>query len=140
MPFPITLDAMFAAGYDYARWEKCATCGEPVEIYTTPGKREIAMEPMCSREASTVWHHEVCKPKEKPSGIEGIKLYGVTDPNYQLLAVGWSDGVLVCQWAKGKGFHTGVPEDLYDKLRRVPFAYRQYNSTIKGKFLYTKLS
>ena len=72
--------------------------------------------------------------------VAGIKLYGVTDPNKQLIAVGWDDGILVCQWAKGKGQHTGVPEDLYLKLRRVPFAYRQYIATIKGKFPYEKLS
>ncbi len=189
MPFPATLDAMFSSGYEYARWEHCATCGEPVEIYTTPGKREMAFEPMCSRESPAVRHYEVCKPKEAQDGnsgmdvqdedaqgrsgdsgphsepkldespdrhlhsygkavlpdgghdakSEGIKLYGVTDPNHQLIAVGWDDGVLVCQWAKGKGKHTGVPEDIYLKLRRVPFAYRQYKATIKGKFPYTKL-
>jgi hypothetical protein len=68
-------------------------------------------------------------------------MYGVNDPNHQLLAVGYDpvDCVLVCQWAKGKGKHTGVPEDLYLKLRRVPFAYRQYISTIKGKYPYTKV-
>ena len=63
----------------------------------------------------------------------------MNDPNHQLIAVGWDDGILVCQWAKGKGQHTGVPEDLYLKLRRVPFAYRQYIATIKGKYPYTKL-
>ena len=67
MPFPATLDAMFSSGYDYARWEHCAACGEPVEIYTTPGKREIAMEPMCSRESLAVRHYEVCKPKGEQS-------------------------------------------------------------------------
>ena len=51
MPFPATLAAMFSSGYDYARWEHCAACGEPVEVYTTPGGRTIAMEPMCSSEA-----------------------------------------------------------------------------------------
>ena len=64
MPFPTTLAAMFSSGYDYARWEHCAVCGETVELYTTPGKREIAMEPMCSRESPAVRHYEVCKPKD----------------------------------------------------------------------------
>lgn len=73
------------------------------------------------------------------AGSPQIRLHGVNDPNHQLLAVGWDDGKLVCQWSKGKGFHTGVPEDLYLKLRRVPFAYRQYQQTIKGKFPYTKM-
>jgi hypothetical protein len=150
MPFPTTLAAMFSSGYDYARWEHCAACGEPVEVYTTPGGRTIAMEPMCSSEAPTVRHYEVCKPpnptpeaqkpQEQAAVPRQIAMYGVTDPNKQLLAVGWDDGVLVCQWAKGKGQHTGVPEDLYLKLRRVPFAYRQYIATIKGKFPYEKMS
>ena len=71
MPFPATLAAMFSSGYDYARWEHCAVCGEPVEVYTTPGKREIAMEPMCSRESLAVRHYEVCKPKEAQDGNTG---------------------------------------------------------------------
>ena len=149
MPFPTTLAAMFSSGNDYARWEHCAACGEPVEIYTTPGGRTIAMEPMCSRESPAVRHYLVCKPanptpeEQKPQeqavAPRQIAMYGVNDPNHQLIAVGWDDGVLVCQWAKGKGQHTGVPEDLYLKLRRVLFAYRQYIATIKGKFPYTKM-
>ena len=31
-----------------------------------------------------------------------------------------------------------MPEDLYLKLRRVPFAYRQYIATIKGKTSLTR--
>ena len=68
-----------------------------------------------------------------------MQMHGVTDPNHQLIAVGWENGTLRCRWRKGEGEHTGVPEDLFLKLRRVPFAYRQYNSTIKGKFPYTKI-
>jgi hypothetical protein len=108
------------------------------------------MEPMCSSEAPTVRHYEVCKPpnptpeaqrpQEQAVAPRQIAMYAVTDPNRQLLSVGWDDGVLVCQWAKDKkGQHTGVPEDLYLKLRRVPFAYRQYIATIKGKFPYEKM-
>lgn len=226
MPFPINLESLLAAGYVFLRSETCPACREPVEVFTTPGKRTIALNPMCELLRPAVRHYEVCKPKEaqdelkagtgnierrlgdfpqgnsgtvggnqgiaasrngervagndvqdaqgrdsdgsphinpeldtgkqirripgdgatvlpdggRDVGGSGIKLYGVTDPNKQLLAVGWDDGVLVCQWAKGKGQHTGVPEDLYLKLRRVPFAYRQYIATIKGKFPYEKLS
>lgn len=70
-----------------------------------------------------------------------MQMHGVRDPNHQLLAVGYEpiDGVLRVQWRKGEGEHRGVPEDLYLKLRRVPFAYRQYQATIKGKFPYTKI-
>ena len=68
-----------------------------------------------------------------------MQMHGVRDPNNQLIAVGWENGTLRCRWRKGEGEHTGVSEDLFNKLRRVPFAYRQYNSTIKGKFPYTKI-
>ncbi len=191
MPFPATLAAMFSSGYDYARWEHCATCGEPVELYTTPGGRTIAMEPMCSRESPAVRHYEVCKPKEEQDGntgidvqdaqgrvcdggasrtmlngsgrgVEeegcaqesgreslrvgqrdaqgsGIKLYAVTDPNHQLVAVGWDDGVLVCQFKTAKWSYAGVPEAESVKLRRVPYAYRIFTTNIKGKYPATKL-
>lgn len=68
-----------------------------------------------------------------------MRMYGVTDPNHQLLAVGWEDGLLAVQWKKGQGEHRGVPEDVYLKLRRARFAYRQYQLTVKGKFPYTKV-
>jgi hypothetical protein len=180
---------MFSSGYDYARWEHCAACGEPVEVYTTPGKREIAMEPMCSSESPAVRHYEVCKPKEdqsvylrneasgrtsEPTGPDsdsgtdgtgggpdndaqlrhgetrisvgrldaesaGIKLYGVTDPNKQLIAVGWSDGVLLCQFKTAKWSYAGVPEAEVIKLKNSPFAYRIFARNIKHKYPGTKL-
>ena len=68
-----------------------------------------------------------------------MQMHGVTDPNHQLIAVGWEEGTLRCRWRKGEGEHTGVPEDLFLKLRRVPFAYRQYKATIQWKFPYTKI-
>lgn len=192
MPFPINLESLLAAGYVFLRSETCPACQEPVEVFTTPGKREIALNPMCELLRPAVRHYETCNvtPKQEATNgstgndvqdaqgrdsdrsVEvssghasrevreadnepsvqrglpvgghdaqgsGIKLYGVRDPNYQLIAVGWDDGVLVCQWAKGKGQHTGIPEDLYLELRRVPFAYRTYQNKIKGKFPYTKL-
>ena len=151
MPFPINLESLLAAGYVFLRSETCPACQEPVEVFTTPGKRELAMQPMCELLRPAVRHYETCKPsiptpeaqkpQEQAAVPRQIAMYAVTDPNRQLLSVGWDDGVLVCQWAKDKkGQHTGVPEDLYLKLRRVPFAYRQYIATIKGKFPYEKLS
>ena len=149
MPFPATLDAMFASGYEYARWEHCAVCGEPVELYTTPGKREIAMEPMCSRESLAVRHYLVCKPpnptpeaqkpQEQAAVPRQIAMYGVTDPNKQLIAVGWDDGVLVCQFKTAKWSYAGVPEAEFVKLRRVPYAYRIFTTNIKGKYPATKM-
>lgn len=248
MPFPLNLEEMEHSGYTFLRSESCPECLENVEVFLTPGKREIVMNPMCELLRPAVRHLQVCKPipaskelllkagyaliermncprcqravdmydtpsgasiilnpmmggdwpvvphkcniapkqgrkddsdsnvrsemrgvrhegKTPSGGVPGnailqqvlhaddtrkgehprdaenpqIKLQGVRDPNYQLLAVGWQDGTLVCQWKKGKGFHSDVPEDLYLKLLRVPFAYRQYQQTIKGKFPYIKL-
>ena len=149
MPFPATLAAMFSSGYDYARWEHCAVCGEPVEVYTTPGKREIAMEPMCSRESPAVRHYEVCKPsnptpeaqkpQEQAAATRQIAMYGVNDPNHQLIAVGWDDGVLVCQFKTAKWGYAGVPEAEFVKLKRVPYAYRIFTTNIKGKYPATKM-
>ena len=149
MPFPATLDAMFSSGYDYARWEHCAACGETVELYTTPGGRTIAMEPMCSRESPAVRHYLVCKPanptpeEQKPQeqavAPQQIAMYGVNDPNHQLIAVGWDDGVLVCQFKTAKWSYAGVPEAEFVKLKRVPYAYRIFTANIKGKYPGTKL-
>ena len=168
MPFPSILEEFLAAGYEFIRPERypdpdtCPVCGDAVENFTTPGKREISMNPMCNLLAPAVRHFLTCntrtnpvdappvvsapKPSPEPNqsqasaGIDGIPMFGVSDKNHQLLSVGWREGILVCQWGKGRGYHTGIPEDLYIKLRRVPFAYRQYNSTIKGKYPYIKLS
>jgi hypothetical protein len=75
------------------------------------------------------------------SGLDAgsIKLHGVTDPNYQLLAVGWDDGTLVCQFKTAKWAYAGVPEAEYLKLRNSPYAYRIFNTNIKNKFTATKL-
>jgi hypothetical protein len=162
MGFPSNLEELQATGYVFHRTEPCLICKNNVEIFTTPGMREISMNQMYLLTSPAVRHYETCnthtnpvepppvvdvpktslEPQQTQGGaeIDGIPMFGVTDPNRQLLSVGWSDGTLVCQWGKGKGYHTGVPEDLYMKLRRVPFAYRQYNATIKGKYPYTKLS
>ena len=45
MPFPINLESLLAAGYVFLRSETCPACQEPVEVFTTPGKRELR----CSR-------------------------------------------------------------------------------------------
>ena len=248
MPFPINLEALLAAGYEYSHVEKCSVCGLEVEVYTTPGKRTIAMEPMPSYESQAVRHYErcaqlpaakdlllkagykfldrpacaVCKRAveryESPSGVililnpmmgddwpvmhhkcniavakerssgnlqdatgrirnsgddgglvspktglarvhdtgqkgtlhaersallsDGrcdaggpqIQLHGVNDPNHQLIAVGWDDGKLVCQFKTAKWSYAGVPEAEFLKLRRVPYAYSIFTKNIKGKY------
>ena len=225
MPFPVDLEALEAAGYVYDRSGKCSECGEDVEYFKTPAKREIVMDPMGTPGRAAIQHWNTCKPRpqtkdaliaaghvfyqrnecakckkaidwyrdsggvltaydpmmggdwkavvhgcigaishsvEEPSeeaggseptpesqqGQEGgnagqeIKLYGVNDPNHQLIAVGYEPvgGILVCQWAKGKGQHLEVPEALYLELRRVPFAYKTYQQKLKGKFTDQKLT
>jgi len=182
MPFPATEAALHEAGYNYSRSEICAACGLLVEIWTTPGKREIAMEPTPSFESPATQHYKTCQPKEAQSGSRGstvqdtagrdsnsgnesphldeharaskdgqeivpvrgldarsIKLHGVRDPNYQLLAAGWDDGTLVCQFKTAKWAYAGVPEAEYLKLRNSPYAYRIFNTNIKNKFTATKL-
>ena len=148
--FPATQEELFKAGYSYSEWERCPACTLDVEVWLSPGKREIIMEPMPGIKSPATRHYETCQPKENadvrvntqdtarrdsdsgdanshaglsggsgrdvpgsgsvPDGRlnaqgSGIKLYGVTDPNHQLLAVGYEpvSGTLVCQFAKGKG-------------------------------------
>ena len=140
MPFPATLAAMFSSGYDYARWEHCAACGEPVEIYTTPGGRTIAMEPMCSSEAPTVRHYEVCKPpnptpeaqkpQEQAVAPQQIKLYGVTDKN--MIACGWQDGTLAIQFRYGLYHYANVPENVFLTLRKNPYPNSYFTKVVKN--------
>ena len=149
MPFPLDLESLLAAGYTFARSEICPVCQEEVEVFTTPGKREIALNPMCELLRPAVRHYETCKPsiptpeaqkpQEQAAVPRQIAMYGVTDPNKQLLAVGWDDGVLVCQFKTAKWSYAGVPEAEFVKLRRVPYAYRIFISNIKGKYPATKL-
>ncbi len=167
MPFPSNLEEFLAAGYEFIRPERypdpdtCPVCGDAVENFTTPGQREISMNPMCHMLAPAVRHVLTCNTRTNPvdappvasapnpslepqqaqgaAGIDGISMFGVTDPNHQLLSAGWREGILVCQFAKGKGFYSGVPEVEFHKLRKVPFAYRILSTNIKGKYPYTKL-
>ena len=149
MPFPLDLESLLAAGYTFARSEICPVCQEAVEVFTTPGKREIALNPMCELLRPAVRHYETCKPsiptpeaqkpQEQAAVPRQIAMYGVTDPNKQLIAVGWDDGVLVCQFKTAKWSYAGVPEAEFVKLRRVPYAYRIFTANIKGKYPATKM-
>ena len=60
MPFPSTLEDLEAAGYVFARAKKCPDCGEDVEIFTTPGKREITINPMHQLVRPAIRHSETC--------------------------------------------------------------------------------
>ena len=151
MPFPSTQDEMFKAGYEYSTWQKCPACSLDVEVWTTPGKRTILMDPMPGFQSLAVRHLQTCRPVASPktqqapappSEAQGIKMYGVNDPNHQLLSVGYEtvDGVLVCQFKTAKWSYAGVPEAEFLKLKKVPFAYRIFTTNIKGKYPATKLS
>lgn len=140
MPFPSTLAAMFSSGYEYARWEHCAACGEPVELYTTPGGRTIAMEPMCSSESPAVRHYEVCKPpnpnpetqkpQEQAVAPRQIKLYGVTDKN--MIACGWLDGTLEIAFKSGRYRYANVPENMFVTLRKNPYPNSYFTKVVKN--------
>jgi hypothetical protein len=60
MPFPPNLEELQFAKYVYARSEQCPVCREDVEIFITPGKREIIMNPMHRWDAPAIRHYETC--------------------------------------------------------------------------------
>lgn len=206
MPFPLNLEEMEQSGYTFLRSESCPDCLENVEVFLTPGKREIVMNPMCEALRPAVRHLEVCKPipasKELllkagyalierivcPQCPRGVDMYdtpsgssiilnpmmggdwpvvghrcniapkqesvvektqeisgpwrAVTDPNGQLLGVKYDpvDSIFRCRWKKGEGFHTGVPEEIFVTIQRVPFAYSYYQKKVKGQYPYTKVA
>jgi hypothetical protein len=65
MPFPSNLESLLAAGYTFLRSETCPACREPVEVFTSPGKRELAIDPMRQLLGPAVRHYLSCKPKER---------------------------------------------------------------------------
>jgi hypothetical protein len=161
MAFPSNLEELQAAGYVFHRTEPCLICKNNVEIFITPGKREISMDPMYLLTSPAVRHVLTCntrpnpvdapqaqsapkpspEPRQGAAGIDSIPIYGVSDHNHQLLSVGWRDGILVCQFKTAKwSYGPGVPEAEFVKLRRSSFAYRIFTCNIKGKFTATKLS
>jgi len=223
MPFPSNYEALLAAGYKQLSMDVCKECGGSMEVFKTPGGRQITCNPMsllttpavehfrtCNPEspeirqalesngwvfgsrtecqkckkAVEVWtspkgephtfqpmmealwpvreHGPYCKsgailhrnvqpatqtegtllppePQQERGGASagqesGFKMYGVNDPNGQLVAVGWLDGVLRCQFKTALWAHEGVPEEKYQSLRHVPYAYSLFTKSIKSKF------
>lgn len=131
MPFPINLEALEAAGYVYSHWQVCPECGEGVEVWKTPGKRELAMQPMCEALRPAIRHYLTCAPKqEEPKAPQKIKLYGVTDKN--MIAVGWLDGTLAIQFRHGRYHYAGVPEDVFAKIRNNPFPNNMFVKLVKN--------
>jgi hypothetical protein len=76
MPFPSNLESLLASGYAFLRSEVCPDCGEGVEVFSTPGKREIIMQPMCDALRPAVRHFSVCKPL--PASKDGLLKTGYT--------------------------------------------------------------
>ena len=185
MPFPINLESLLAAGYVFLRSETCPACREPVEVFTTPGKREIALNPMCELLRPAVRHYETCNIAPKQEAANGSTGNDVQDaqgrdsdggptaisapavgrghaprayrwrtrcsrrgnqalrshrPNKQLIAVGWDDGVLVCQFKTAKWSYAGVPEAEFVKLRRVPTPIASLPPTSRGNIPQPKWS
>jgi hypothetical protein len=71
MPFPATQEALFTAGYSYLKWDRCPVCTLDVEVWNTPGKRTIAMEPMPGISSPAVRHYEQCNIAPKQEEING---------------------------------------------------------------------
>ena len=71
MPFPATQEALFTAGYSYLKWERCPVCTLDVEVWQTPGKRTIQMEPMPCISSPAVRHYEKCNiaPKQEEANV-----------------------------------------------------------------------
>lgn len=167
-PMPASKADLAKQGWKFQARTECFECKRAVESWLDRQGEPVKLECMMGDDWPVVLHkcrlvqsrtevknepHEQELPNtstEVQRGQEGailgqqqaFKMYGVTDPNHQLLAVGYEpvDGILRCQWAKGLGEHRGVPEDVYMKLRTARFAYRQYQLTVKGKFPYTKVA
>jgi hypothetical protein len=85
MPFPANYEEMETAGYRWLRMITCESCGESVEIFSTPGKRELGMVPMCLLTSKAVKHFEICQPKEETNGkaIGGLGEDLHSDPREQ---------------------------------------------------------
>ncbi len=60
MAFPSTQSELFAVGYSYSTWQKCPACELEVEVWQTPGKRTIQMDPMPGLQSPAIRHYETC--------------------------------------------------------------------------------
>ena len=70
-----------------------------------------------------------------------MQFFRVNDKNLQLIEVGYEpiDGILGVHFRKGQGEHRGVPENIFQTLKRVPFAYSYYTKVVKNKYPYTRI-
>ncbi len=158
---PASRELLGKAGWKYQHRGECYECKRATELWFDPEGEPVRFECMMGDDWPTVLHkcrvRDCTEAKNEPEepkrpitppesqqshggpseGQHGaFKMYGVNDPNHQLIAVGYDpvDQVLRCRFQKAEYDYRGVPEDLYLKLRKVPWAYRQFRSTIKDKF------
>ena len=130
---------MFKAGYAYSTWQKCPACSLDVEVWTTPGKRTILMEPMPGLHSLAIRHLETCRPVASPKPQrapvapledQGIKMYGVTDKN--MMACGWRDGTLEIAFSYGRYQYSNVPENIFVTLRKNPYPNNYFTKVVKN--------
>ena len=124
MPFPADLEALEAAGYVFARAEVCPDCRECVEVWTTPGKREIVMDPMHQLVRPAIRHYETCKPPVP------ITMHSVSDKN--MVACGWQEGTLAVQFRFGLYHYANVPENIFVTLRKNPYPNNYFTKVVKN--------
>ena len=164
---PKMKDGLQGAGYSFLGRVLCGQCKLATDLYSHNGD-QIAFAPMMDDTWPVVIHEcksvqsrttekqeaqtsgPIVPPPEhqheqdggKESQQQAFKMYGVNDPNGQLVAVGYDpvDGILRCQFKTALWSYKGVPEDKYHSLRKVPFAYSYFTKVIKSKFPAEKVS
>jgi hypothetical protein len=70
MHFPSDQKALLAAGYSYSTWQRCPVCSLDIEVWISPGKRIIQMDPMPGFQSPAVRHYETCN-KQFASTLTG---------------------------------------------------------------------
>ncbi len=121
-------------------WEEVLHNCKVVQYRTNP---PVALRQEDSSEASSE-HQQELEDALAPQQVDvsAIKMYAVNDPNHQLIAVGYEpvDGILRCRFRKATYDYRGVPEDKFESIKRVPWAYSYFCKTVKGKFPCVKVT
>lgn len=146
MPFPTDLEAFEATGYTFNRAEICPVCGEDVQVFITPGKREITMNPIGLLSSPAVQHYNTCSPsikEENQSALPPITMVSVRDKN--ITHCGWRDGTLEVWFNYGRYQYANVPQDIFVKITnpKQPYPNNIFTQLVKKHgelYPYTKLS
>jgi len=75
MPFPSNLEALEKSGYKFLRMDVCKECGGSVEVFKTPGGRQITCNPMSLLTTPAVEHFRTCNP-ESPEIRQALESNG----------------------------------------------------------------